>query len=284
MPLVVSWKFIGEQLFYHPGEFHSTAGKGIILLAGDRTKQRVGREASMAWEAIRLGEVRRAKDEPAYVAAAAAGTGTQAILRAVGILLATLAILTVLSSIVGLLITGPYAAASTVIDHATAHWLHQSRSLSLDSLLCPLTWVAEPIPLALVSGALFAFFLARRQCVNAALFGTPMLGMGIMLSIVARIVARQRPEWIVHHELGDFGYPCGHVMNAVILTGIGLYVAFPLLKARWQKAALAALAAAIVLATAASRIYVGAHFATDCPSGFVMGVIWIYTSLRVMSG
>src|SRR5207248_7878143 len=123
-------------------------------------------------------------------------------------------------------------------DYGAAHWIHSLQSPVADVPLWSLSWIGEMIPMALATGAFFAYLLWRGRKGSALLVGLSMPGTAIRWKITSLVVQRQRPNFWIHHPASDLGYPGGHVMNAAVIAGVCLSMTLPRLEARWQRAGL----------------------------------------------
>ena len=137
------------------------------------------------------------------------------------------------------------------------------------------------IPLMGVIG-LYYWIRYRRP----AIFGyLAMVGLGILLvnNTLKWIVDRDRPPVPHLMQAGGTSFPSGHTAaSAACWAGI----AFVLSRRRhWHtRATLAALAAAITTAVAASRVLLGVHWLTDVIAGAVTGWAWFTVSTLVFGG
>ena len=122
-------------------------------------------------------------------------------------------------------------------------------------------------------------FLLRRRA-------TPLVAFSAIYAAVYNIVniliRRPRPTGVAHttSKLIGYSYPSGHVGFFVWLSVLAMVLLArklprPLYIACWF------LAAALVVAAALSRIYVGAHWPSDVIAGFLVGVAWTALSLSL---
>jgi len=205
----------------------------------------------------------------------------RAFLGVVG-LLGLLAALITPAIVLGKMAEGRWSAAVHALDYGAALRIHALQSPVADVPLWSLSWIGEMIPMALASGAFFAYLMWRGRKASALCVALSMPGTAIMWKITGLAVHRQRPNFWVHHPTFDIGYPGGHVMNAVVIAGVCLSMTLPQLQARWQKAALLLFWALFVIGTAIARIYVNAHFLTDNIVGFGMGLVWVALALPLL--
>jgi undecaprenyl-diphosphatase len=145
-----------------------------------------------------------------------------------------------------------------------------------------LSWLGEERQVAAGLTLLLLYLLWRRQHFSALCVTLLMPGIGVMKKLTSAFVERQRPNYWFQHETSDLGYPAGDVMNAVVLAGLCLILAWPRLRARWERALWALGGVLVVLATGFSRVYVSAHWLTDNLAGFLMGTTWVALGVPVI--
>jgi membrane-associated phospholipid phosphatase len=131
-----------------------------------------------------------------------------------------------------------------------------------------------------VGAAIIALtFLLRRPA-------TPLVAFSAIYSVVYNVVniiiRRPRPTGVAHttSKLIGYSYPSGHVGFFVWLSVLAMILLArklprPLYIACWF------LAAVLVAAAGLSRIYVGAHWASDVVGGLLIGVAWTCLSLSL---
>jgi undecaprenyl-diphosphatase len=122
-------------------------------------------------------------------------------------------------------------------------------------------------------------FLLRR---SATLFVAFSAIYAAVYNIINIIIRRPRPTGVAHttSKLIGYSYPSGHVGFFVWLSVLAMVLLArklprPLYIVCWF------LAAALVVAAALSRIYVGAHWPSDVLAGFLVGVAWTSLSLSL---
>ncbi len=123
-----------------------------------------------------------------------------------------------------------------------------------------------------VAGALWA----RKRHVSALLFAGSVLG-GFGLSSVLKIaLARARPEqWAALVKETTYSFPSGHTTMATVFFGGLAAIVFHRTKKPVPRIAAAMAAAGVVVAVATSRVYLGAHWATDTFAGMLTGLVWV---------
>lgn len=129
----------------------------------------------------------------------------------------------------------------------------------------------------IVVGAVATWLLWRRQ---GFLLVTLVAGAagGKMLELALKAtIHRHRPSEAAALLSGHtFSFPSGHAMHATVCYALAAFVLATALRwpvrvrARWYAAT-----AAVALAVAFSRIYLGMHFPSDVLGGLVVGVAWV---------
>ncbi len=127
------------------------------------------------------------------------------------------------------------------------------------------------------AAAVIATFLwLRHRHVSGLLFLLAVV-FGALLEILLKIsFHRIRPAlWpaLVVETSGSF--PSGHATLATAFWGGLVAVVFHLTRRPLPRAAALCLAVPMVLAVAATRIYLGAHWATDVLAGMLVGLFWV---------
>ncbi|HTR02960.1 MAG TPA: phosphatase PAP2 family protein [Thermoanaerobaculia bacterium] len=116
----------------------------------------------------------------------------------------------------------------------------------------------------------------KRRHVSALLFAGCVLG-GFGLSSLLKIsLARARPDqWSAIVREKTYSFPSGHTVMATVFFGGLAAIVFHLTKRRAPRVLAVAGAAAVVVAVAVSRVYLGAHWVTDTLGGMLTGLVWV---------
>lgn len=106
-------------------------------------------------------------------------------------------------------------------------------------------------------------------------------GNGLLIKTLKQVFGRVRPlnaeGFVLEH---GFSFPSGHSSGSVVAYGMLAYLALRLLPLRWHLPSLLAMVT-LALTVGASRLFLGAHFATDVIAGFASGSAWL--ALCIMS-
>jgi undecaprenyl-diphosphatase len=104
-----------------------------------------------------------------------------------------------------------------------------------------------------------------------ALIVTALLNVGLKTAI-----GRDRPPF---HDAAikerNESFPSGHSMGSIVTYGLLAYLLFLTVRGRVSRVALVTVALLTVLAIGFSRIYLGAHYASDVLGGFAIGGAWL---------
>jgi undecaprenyl-diphosphatase len=165
------------------------------------------------------------------------------------------------------------------VDGSVHAWARETRTTGGTTFFTIMTVIGTPAGLAAVS-ALIAVYLGikGRWRWAAYLFFTGGAG-GLLNLWLKALFARARPE-LAEALRGAHGYsfPSGHAMGSTIVFGALSYLAFRIFKT-WRSRALAvAVTASMVVAIAASRIYLGVHWISDIAGGISAGLVWLVTT------
>jgi undecaprenyl-diphosphatase len=162
----------------------------------------------------------------------------------------------------------------TAIDDAIMNWVVAHRSEMLNRAAIDITALGSGTLVILFAlGALFVLVVVGD--LRAALhLVIALVGSTLMIAGLKGFLARPRPLGHRLVDAGGFSYPSGHAVSAAVL-----YVTLALVGSRHFKGPayrrmLIALAAAVTLLVAASRVYLGVHYPTDVTSGTALGAGW----------
>jgi membrane-associated phospholipid phosphatase len=131
---------------------------------------------------------------------------------------------------------------------------------------------ASVILLLLVAGR-------RWEAVSAAV---ATLGAAGLTEVVKGLVGRARPSPdLVHvaHHIDSPGFPAGHVMNFTPFVGFLCYLAYVRLAPSWRRTALIVLLLVLIAMMGPARIYDGEHWASDVLGSYLLGIVWLTTTV-----
>jgi undecaprenyl-diphosphatase len=133
------------------------------------------------------------------------------------------------------------------------------------------------VPMVVFAAALFA---SRRQWTEA-IFMLATASSLLPVLILKDIIQRARPFPLAENATGLFGsidqysYPSGHVLVFVVFFGFFAYLSWLHFSGKLQIIAIAICLMLIVL-IGPSRVFLGAHWASDVAGSYLIGTIWLY--------
>jgi undecaprenyl-diphosphatase len=152
--------------------------------------------------------------------------------------------------------------------------LAAERTATLTDLARIITWAGSAlvlVPLALICCVALARAGLQREALAVALG----LGGAMLLSYLAKqLVSRPRPPVEHLQRVTGASFPSGHATQA---SAFWFAMVLVLPAAGASRAAIwlaAAFALVIVLAVAASRVYLGVHYPADVVAGILLGTSW----------
>lgn len=96
------------------------------------------------------------------------------------------------------------------------------------------------------------------------------------------IIARPRPEVLKLVNAGGYSFPSGHSMISFGFYGFLIYLVYKNINNKKIKYPLMTFLSAIILLIGISRIYLGAHYATDVIGGFIIAFIYLIVFIKYM--
>lgn len=132
-------------------------------------------------------------------------------------------------------------------------------------------------PLVIVPGIAMLLLMWRRTaeagCLLVSAVGAALLG-----HLIKTAIARPRPVAAladIYLQHSTMSFPSGHVLGYVASYGFLLYVVFVTFPHSWARRALLALLGILVGLVGVSRVYLGAHWASDVIGGYALGLVWL---------
>lgn len=152
------------------------------------------------------------------------------------------------------------------------------RSPQRNAILLALTFLGDWRFLLVAAPAVAAALWLNRRHVSSLLFGLSVLG-GLGLNVLLKItIGRARPDrWVALVSETTPSFPSGHTLMATVFFGGLAATVFHVTKRPLTRVLALGFAAVVVLGVACSRVYLGAHWATDTLAGMMAGSVWVLT-------
>jgi membrane-associated phospholipid phosphatase len=128
-------------------------------------------------------------------------------------------------------------------------------------------------------GAVSAFYLVRHQLLEAGCI-LATLSNFVLIVFLKVLVARPRPPYFlldpadIFQLVNQYSFPSGHVLFFVVFFGIIAYLAW-LHQTGRARITVIAVCGALIILIGPSRVYLGAHWASDVLGSYIIGVLWL---------
>jgi undecaprenyl-diphosphatase len=121
-----------------------------------------------------------------------------------------------------------------------------------------------------------AGLVLMKHRVSAVLFFGVVVGGWLLESLIKIVYHRARPDlWPALVTEKTFSFPSGHATMSTLFYGAVAALVLHLYKNPTIRAITLALATLVILGVSYSRIYLGAHWATDVAAGILLGLFWV---------
>lgn len=137
------------------------------------------------------------------------------------------------------------------------------------------TWIG-----IVLVGSVSAFYIARRQLLEAG-FILATLSNFVLTSFLKVLVARPRPPYFfldpatIFQSINQYSFPSGHVLFFIVFFGFIAYLAW-LHQTGRARIIVIAICGALIMLIGPSRVYLGAHWASDVMGSYIIGVLWLF--------
>jgi undecaprenyl-diphosphatase len=170
------------------------------------------------------------------------------------------------------------------LDASAAAWGADNATPASTWFLGAVTWLGATVTVLAVTFALGGLeWLRRRRLAVLAFMVTVVVGQNLIANTVKALVDRERPPVPHLAPSNGFSFPSGHAAAAA-----ATWAAVVLVVGRGRpfrtKAWLAAGAAAVAVAVAASRVLLGVHWLTDVIGGAALGFGWFVVCAVAFGG
>ncbi len=176
-----------------------------------------------------------------------------------------------------------YAAAKFPVlplDLKAYEELKEQGSPLFDSLM---TWVSNlgelAIAMTLTTIAMLIFAVRRKWL--ESIFILVSTSSVLVAFVLKELIHRTRPFPVAQNVTGFFqsanqySYPSGHVLFFVVFFGFFAYLAWIHFTGRGRVIVIAICGVLIVL-IGPSRVFLGAHWASDVLGGYIIGTLWLF--------
>lgn len=152
--------------------------------------------------------------------------------------------------------------------------MQRLRSPGLDAVLIAITELGDTGVVIMVT-AIVAFWLVWRGAWRTLIYWlTAITGASVINTAIKAALARPRPVELYLQGASNWSFPSGHsTVNAVLYGCLAMII---IRECRpGQRIPVAVVAAILIVLIGFSRLYLGAHWASDVLGGFVFGAMWL---------
>ena len=161
-------------------------------------------------------------------------------------------------------------------DGAIGGFLVGLRSPALTQWMGRITFFGDRRFLLFATAAVAIGFVLAGRRVSALLFTGSVVGGFLTMTAFKIAFARARPQmWPALVQETTYSFPSGHATMSTVFFGGLVAVVFHLSDRRAYRIVAVCVALVFVAAVAVSRVYLGAHWATDTLAGILVGLFWV---------
>lgn len=170
-----------------------------------------------------------------------------------------------------------HAFAVFPFDIRVAHELQEIRNPAFSTAMQGVSALGTPLFGGILIGSVTLAFLVRRMWIEAA-FVLATVSSAVLIAILKVLVGRPRPPLYslnpadLFLAVDRYSFPSGHVLFFVVFFGFVGYLAWLHVSGRlcW---CIVGICGVLIVLIAPSRIYLGAHWASDVIGSYVIGTL-----------
>lgn len=167
-------------------------------------------------------------------------------------------------------------------DDAIAENVRSWRGNSFTSFMTYISYLGNTEFLVPANILLLIFFIIRKDKWTAWRSAIIAVSSLLLMTSLKAIFQRARPDEILIAAISSFSFPSGHGFMTVSFYGFIICWSLVGIKDR-RKKILVVIAMLLLIATIGlSRIYLGAHYATDVLAAWGLGTAWLLLSLLII--
>ena len=180
-------------------------------------------------------------------------------------------------------ITLSYLASEFTVlpfDLKSYHELQEEANPLFNILMQWVSYIGETAISMALTAIIVAIFASRRQWLEA-IFMLATTSSVLLTFALKEVIHRARPFPLAENATGliqkinQYSYPSGHVLFFVVFFGFFAYLAWMHFAGRVRMIVITICAALIIL-IGPSRIFLGAHWASDVIGSYIIGTIWLF--------
>lgn len=191
--------------------------------------------------------------------------------RSMGMIVSALLLLIAVPSF--FLVAGQTApdAPLALADQSLQSLFASLRTAWVDRAMVFVTMLGDGVVMVAGTAVVTAYLLWRRAWGPAGGLLIAVGGTALFITLFKLVFQRSRPLELLAASADSFSFPSGHAAVNTVLIGIVVVLAVHD-RPRWAQALVVSFTAAFVTLIAFSRVYLGAHWASDALAGLLFGV------------
>lgn len=163
-----------------------------------------------------------------------------------------------------------------LLDATVAAWLTSVRTPGGLRFFAAVTEAGNPAVIAVVGVLAAGMLVVRRHWLLLAGLAASFAGGALFVEGVKLAFHRARPSGAMTYlHRYSWSYPSGHAAGVVFGFGFVAYLLVLWAAQRWARVLIGTIALCVVVAVAASRLYLGVHYFTDVVGGLAVGAAWL---------
>jgi membrane-associated phospholipid phosphatase len=152
------------------------------------------------------------------------------------------------------------------------------------SLMAAVSWPGYLGRQWIVALCAVALLLRLRLRIEAACLAISAASSWLLVNAIKFVVGRPRPSLdlvAVYEHPSSRSFPSGHVASYLALYGFLFYLIYTLMRPSPLRATLLIVCGAMIGLVGVSRVYLGAHWASDVFGGYCFGFFWLALTVYV---
>jgi len=168
------------------------------------------------------------------------------------------------------------AGATRDLDTAVLLWAARNRTPALTGAMLEITALGSTLVLGIVVGTAAVFLWLTGHRLSVYILGLALAAAAVLNVVLKALYDRPRPE-MADAVITSYSpaFPSGHALSSFAVYGTIAYLVARLEPSPRLRAATWIIAALLILAVGASRVYLGVHHPSDVFAGFVIALAWI---------